>query len=84
MATQSKIMKWARQLNCKVPFFNGYIRRTACRKLAANKTAQAVPFLVFALANSDEEVRRIAEEGLKSLNTPEAIEALLPWQPDPE
>ncbi len=77
MATQSKIMKWARQLNCKVPFFDVRIRRTACTKLAANKTAQAVPFLVSALANSDEEVRRIAEESLKSLNTPEAIEALL-------
>jgi len=79
MATQSKIkiLKLARQLNCKVPFFDGRIRRTACRKLAANKTVQAVPFLVSALANSDEEVRRIVEEGLKSLNTPEVIEALL-------
>ena len=77
MTSQNKILKLARQLNCKVPFFDGRIRRTACRKMAANKTVQAVPFLVSALANSDEEVRRIVEEGLKSLNTPEAIEALL-------
>lgn len=77
MVTRSKILKWARQLNCKVPLFDRHIRRTACRILATDKTALAVPFLISALANSDEEVRRIAEEGLKSLDTPEAIEALL-------
>jgi formylglycine-generating enzyme required for sulfatase activity len=77
MATQSKVLKWARQLNSKVPFFDGRIRPTACTKLAADKMAQAIPFLVSALANSNEEVRRIAEDGLKSLNTPESIEVLL-------
>ncbi len=77
MATQSKVLKWARQLNSKVPFFQAHICCNACQNLVANKTAQVVPFLVSALAGSDEEVRRIAEEGLKSLNTSEAIEALL-------
>ncbi len=77
MATQSKVLKWARQLNSKVPFFEGRIRPTACTKLAADKMAQAIPFLVSALVNSNEEVRRIAEDGLKSLNTSEAIEVLL-------
>jgi formylglycine-generating enzyme required for sulfatase activity len=77
MATQSKVLKWARQLNSKVPFFDGRIRPTACTKLAADKMAQAIPFLLSALANSNEEVRRIAEDGLKSLNTPESIEVLL-------
>ena len=76
MATQSKILKWARELNCEVPFFDAHIRRAACQKLAANKTAQAVPFLVSALANSDEQVRLAAEDGLKSLNAPETIDAL--------
>jgi formylglycine-generating enzyme required for sulfatase activity len=36
-----------------------------------------VPFLVSALANRDEDIRGIAEEGLKSLNTPGAIDTLL-------
>lgn len=77
MATQNKILKWARQLNSKVPGFSEHIRRTACRKLAENKTAQAVPFLVSALTNSDEEVRHTAEDGLKSLSIPEAIDTLM-------
>ncbi len=77
MATQSKVLKWARQLNSNVPFLDGHTRPTACRKLVANKTAQAIPFLVSALSNSNEEVRHIAEEGLKTLNTPEDIEVLL-------
>lgn len=64
------------KLSHKTLFFRGNIRRAACRKLAANGTAHAVPFLVSALANNDEEIKRIAEAGLKSLDTPEAIDAL--------
>jgi formylglycine-generating enzyme required for sulfatase activity len=77
MSTQSKILKWARQLNSKVLFFGAHIRHTACKELVANGTPQVVPFLVSALANSNEAIRRVAEEGLKSLNTPGAIDALL-------
>ncbi len=77
MLTQSKIFKWARQLNSKVPVLASHIRNAACRKLAANKTAQTVPFLISALANDNEEVRRTAEDSLKSLNIPEAIDTLL-------
>ena len=77
MAAQSEIFKWARQLNSKVPFLASHIRRTASRKLAANTTAQAVPFLISALGNGDEQVRRTAEDSLGSLNVPEAIDALL-------
>jgi formylglycine-generating enzyme required for sulfatase activity len=77
METKSKVLKWARQLNTKVLFFQAYIRRNACRKLVANKTAQVVPFLISALANSDEQTRHIAENALKSMNIPEAIEAML-------
>ncbi|MCH7557245.1 MAG: SUMF1/EgtB/PvdO family nonheme iron enzyme [Planctomycetes bacterium] len=77
MPTQGKIVKWARQLNSKVPFLTSYICRTACRKLAANTTTRTVPFLISAIANSDEEVRRIAEGALRSLNIPEAIDTLL-------
>ncbi|MHC4104317.1 MAG: HEAT repeat domain-containing protein, partial [Planctomycetota bacterium] len=74
---QDNIFKLAKQLNSKVPFLDARVRRAACTKLAADRTAQSVPFLVSALANSDQEVRRIAEEGLKSLDTPEAVDALL-------
>ena len=77
IATQSNILKLAKQLNSKVPSLGARIRRTACKKLAADGTAQAVPLLVSALANKDEEVRRIAEEGLKSLDRPDAVDALL-------
>jgi serine/threonine-protein kinase len=52
------------------------MRRAACRRLAAIGTAQAVPFLVSALANGDEEIRRIAAEGLRCLKEQDAIEAL--------
>ncbi len=76
MAAQEKLLNWARQLNSEAPFFRVYIRCAACRNLAANKTAQAIPFLVSALANSDGQIRRLAENGLRSLNTPETIEAL--------
>ena len=77
MAVQSNILKWARQLNSRMPSLGAHIRRTACGKLAADRTAQAVPFLLSALASSDEEVRRTAEKGLTSLDSPESIDALL-------
>ncbi len=77
MTTQSKIFKWGRQLNSKALVRASHIRGTACRKLAANTATQAVPLLISALANSDEEVRRIAEDALRSLNIPEAIDTLL-------
>ena len=67
IAIQSNFLKWARQLNSKVPSLGVRIRRKACEKLAADGTASAVPFLVSALANSDQEVRHIAEQGLKKL-----------------
>jgi formylglycine-generating enzyme required for sulfatase activity len=77
MAIQSNILKWARQLNSDVPALASHIRHAACRKLVDNKTAAVIPFLVSALANSDEEVRRMAENALKSLNASEAIDSLL-------
>lgn len=77
MAIENRISKLARKLNSEIPFFRANIRRTACQELVANQTARAVPFLVSALANSDEEIRKIAEKGLESFNTPEAIDALI-------
>ncbi len=77
MVTQKNILKWAKQLNCKIPLFHPQINRAACLKLAADKTAQSVPFLISALANEDEEIRCTAQNALSSLNTPEAIDALL-------
>ncbi len=76
MTTQEKVLKWARQSASTTPLAGARIRRAACRKLAGDRTAQAVPFLVSALASGDEDARRMAEEGLKSLEGPEAIEAL--------
>lgn len=59
-----------------MPVLGARTRRSACQKLASDKTAQAVPFLVSALASSDDDVRSIAEEGLRSLSDPHAIDAL--------
>lgn len=64
-------------LNHKTLFSRGNVRRAVCRKLAASGTAQAVPFLVSVLANKNDEMRRIAEEGLRSLEIPEAVDALV-------
>jgi formylglycine-generating enzyme required for sulfatase activity len=77
MTTQSKLLEWAGQMNSKALFFGTHICRSACRKLAADKTPQAVPFLVSALASPDEQTRCIAEQGLKSIEAPEAIDAAL-------
>ncbi len=64
-------------LSHKTLLFRGNIRRAVCRKLAASGTAEAVPFLISALADKDDEIRRIAEEGLTSLESSEAIDTLL-------
>ncbi len=77
MKTQNKLLKPAKHLCSEAPIFGARIRCTACQKLASDKTIEAVPFLVSALASSDMEVRRIAEEGLGALNDPNAIDALL-------
>lgn len=77
MAKGSNILKWAGQLNSKVPVLGKDIARSACQKLAAEKSSQTVPFLVSALANNNEQVRTIAENALKSLSDPEAVDVLL-------
>ncbi|MHC4544166.1 MAG: hypothetical protein ACYSYL_06495, partial [Planctomycetota bacterium] len=61
MAKGSNILKWAGQLNSKVPVLGKDIARSACQKLAADKSSQTVPFLISALANNNEQVRTIAE-----------------------
>ena len=76
MTAHRGILKWGAQLNPKIPFVGRRVRRCACRRLAVDRTAAAVPFLVSALAHRDEEVRRVAREGLSSLDDPDAIEAL--------
>ncbi len=76
MAVHDRILKWGSRLTSTAPFLALRLRRSACRKLAADRTAQAVPFLVSALASSDEELRSVAEEALRALDAPEAIEAL--------
>lgn len=77
IAIQSNSLKWARQLNSKVPSLGVRIRRKACKKLASDGATSTIPFLVSALVNDDQEVRRIAEKGLKSLDASESIDALL-------
>ena len=76
MDTSAKVLTWAKHLCSHAPLVGAHIRRAACQKLATDGTAQSVPFLVSALASSDEEVRRMAHKGLESLKDPEAIDAL--------
>lgn len=77
MVAQGKILKWAKQLCSGASLFGDRARRVACKKLASDMTPQTVPFLVSALADSDKEIIRIAEEALRSLTDPQAIEVLL-------
>lgn len=51
-------------------------RRSACRKLAENPSARAIPYLVEALHSHDWEVHIIATNALHSLTDPGAIDAL--------
>lgn len=76
MNTRSTL-KRGHQLSSRTSIFGARSHRTACRKLAADLSARAVPFLVSALADDDEEVRRTAEQGLRSLKEPAAIDALV-------
>ena len=43
--------------------------------LAASKTVNSVPFLVSALANSDAEISRVAEDALRALDEPPSLDA---------
>ncbi len=76
MTTSTKLLTWAKHLCSHAPLLGARMRRAACQKLATDGTAQSAPFLVSALASSDEEVRRMAYKGLESLKDPEAIDAL--------
>jgi len=76
METDISVLKWGKQLNTDTLLFGARKRRAACRKLAENGTAQVVPLLASALASPDEEVRSIAEEGLRNLKDPLAVETL--------
>lgn len=76
MGTQNKLLTWARQLHSGTPLLGAHTRHAACKKLASDKTACAVPFLISALASDDEEVKCIAQDSLAVLDDPDAIDAL--------
>lgn len=73
---KNQIKKYAHRLHSRVPLAGGMIRRSACRKLAEDGSAAAVPYLVEALDAADARVRAIAGGGLRSLSAPNAVEAL--------
>lgn len=73
---QAALRKYTRRLGSTIPLFGGWVRRRACRRLAADSGPETVPALAGALHSADAGVRRIADTALRSLAAPAAVEAL--------
>lgn len=73
---KSEVEKYARRLHSRLPLIGGMLRRSACRRLAEDGSAAAVPHLVQALDSDDEQICQIAEEALRSLTAFRAVDAL--------
>jgi HEAT repeat protein len=73
---QQERTKYARRLRSRFPLLGRWLRRSACRKLAADLSASTVPYLVEALRIDDAEVRSIAAMALRLLKDAGAIDAL--------
>jgi hypothetical protein len=58
------------------PLVGKFIRRRACTRLAADGSAAAVPLLVEALGDRDEQVRASADAALRGLTARDAVDAL--------
>ncbi len=69
---QQDIAKYGQRLDSFLP----WRRRSACRKLAENPSAKAIPYLAEALHSHDQEVHTIASAALHSLTDPGAVDAL--------
>ncbi len=76
MSAAQDVMELAGRLGNHTPLVGARTRRRACERLAALKSSAAVPFLVSALSDPDEAVRRTAREGLKQLTDATALDAL--------
>ena len=73
---REEIAKCGRRLQSRAPLLGGWLRRSACRRLAEDSSAATVPHLVAALESSDVVLREAAESALRSLRNPEAVDAL--------
>ena len=73
---RDRISKWGRRLRSRAPLLGGWLRRSACRRLAEDAGPAAVPHLAAALASRDAKVRSIAEAALRALTNPEAVDGL--------
>lgn len=73
---QARIDQCGRRLHSRIPLLSIPLRRRACRLLADDLSAAAVPYLCEALGSNDAEVCAIAEAALRSLSNPAAVDAL--------
>lgn len=76
MGVSQDVMELASRLGARTPLVGARARRRACEKLAALKSCAAVPFLISALSDPDEAVRRAAREGLRQMTDAAALNAL--------
>lgn len=74
--TGSDLVKYARRLHSRVPLLGTHLRRSACRKLAEDASASAVPHLIVALHADDPEVWLTAEAALRGLRDASAVDTL--------
>ncbi|MBI3800389.1 MAG: HEAT repeat domain-containing protein [Deltaproteobacteria bacterium] len=65
-----------KRLENRWPLVGTWMRRSAVRQLAEDSSAEAVPLLVEALRDSDEQVRATADTALRNLKKRDAIDAL--------
>lgn len=73
---ENEINKHGEVLRKKMLLFGAGKQRSACRKLADDSGALAVPYLAEALQHPDAEVKTIASAALRSLKKQEAVDAL--------
>ncbi len=74
--TTSELKKLVQHLRHPLPLFGVMQQRAACRALAAEGGAEAVPHLIWALSAQDEQVCAMAEAALRGLPPGAACDAL--------
>jgi hypothetical protein len=73
---KSQIEKTAKNLNFRFPVIGHYVRMNAVKKLAAAGTVEVIPQLIEALNCKDFKVQAFANQTLRNLKNPQAIDLL--------
>lgn len=74
--TAAEIHKYGKRIRSQMPLFGGWLRKTACKRLAENVDHSSSPYLIEAVESGDPELVSIAGPALRKARATAVVELL--------